>query len=168
VLRAFTPNDAKALRDTAKTYPRSVYYSIEDSLTQMGIGQALVTVLNSKGIPTEVAYTHLVPPIAVMGPLDPAKAKDIMQQSEMFEKYQESVDPESAAEILDKRLRPTPVEQKPVESPANTVKPSARKEKSMIEQVMSSSVTRSIGRELVRGIFGVLFGGSRSSTRRRR
>lgn len=168
VLRAFTPNDAKALRDTAKTYPRSVYYSIEDSLTQMGIGQALVTVLNSKGIPTEVAYTHLVPPIAVMGPLDPAKAKDIMQQSEMFEKYQECVDPESAAEILDKRLRPTPVEQKPVESPATTAKPSARKEKSMIEQVMSSSVTRSIGRELVRGIFGVLFGGSRSSTRRRR
>jgi DNA helicase HerA-like ATPase len=67
-LRAFTPNDADNLRKTVKTYPRSDFYTIDECLTTLGIGQALVTVLNEKGIPTEVAVTHLTPPRAIMGP----------------------------------------------------------------------------------------------------
>ena len=86
VLRSFTPNDAKALRDTVKTYPHSEFYTIDETLTQMGIGQALITVLNSKGIPTEVAYTHLVLPFAVMGPMLKADADGIMRSSEMYSK----------------------------------------------------------------------------------
>jgi len=171
VLRAFTPKDAKALRDTVMTYPRSDYYKIEETLTAMGIGQALVTVLNSKGIPTEVAYTHLVPPVAVMGPLDETEANALMKSSEMYKKYYHTVDPTSAVEILNQRIRGTSaVEVKndkaaPV-SPAKPVTEKKTKEKSVIEEVMSSSVTRSIGRELVRGLFGVLFG--KTTTRRRR
>ncbi|MCB0820883.1 MAG: DUF853 family protein, partial [Bacteroidetes bacterium] len=168
VLRAFTPKDAKALKDTVATYPRSDYYKIDETLTALGIGQALVTVLNSKGIPTEVAYTHLVPPVAVMGPMPESEASAIMKQSEMFQKYRDTIDPVSAAEILDKRIRG---EEKsanpPVTAPAQTSASGRRpKEKSMLEEVMSSSVTRTIGRELVRGLFGVLFG-KKTTTRRR-
>ena len=67
-LRAFTPNDADNLRKTVKTYPTSEFYEIDKVLTSLGTGQALVTVLNDKGIPTEVVATHLVPARAVMGP----------------------------------------------------------------------------------------------------
>ncbi len=163
VLRSFTPNDAKALRETVQTYPRSEFYTIDETLTQMGIGQALVTVLNSKGIPTEVAYTHLVPPFAVMGPMPQADADGIMRRSEMYSKYEKTINPESAAEILDARLTKSDKELKE-EQP----KSSGRQEKSMIEEVMSSSVTRTIGRELVRGIFGVLFGSAKRATTKSR
>lgn len=165
VLRSFTPNDAKALKDTVKTYPRSEFYVIDETLTQMGIGQALITVLNSKGIPTEVAYTHLVPPFAVMGPMPQANADEIMHGSEMYSKYAKTVDPESAAEILEKRLTKTDQE---IEAEDELPKSSGKKEKSMIETVMTSTVTRTIGRELVRGIFGVLFGSARKASPRRR
>jgi DNA helicase HerA-like ATPase len=159
VLRAFTPNDAKALKDTVKTYPRSAFYEIDETLTQMGIGQALITVLNAKGIPTEVVHTHLVPPVAVMGPLTAAEYQEHLHQSELFAKYAETVNPQSAYEILNARIQPS-VE---AETPRSTS--TAKKEKSVLEEVMSSSVTRSIGRELVRGIFGVLFGSSKRSRR---
>jgi hypothetical protein len=153
------------------TYPRSEFYKIDETLTAMGIGQALVTVLNSKGIPTEVAYTHLVPPVAVMGPLDDAEANALMHGSEMYKKYFNAIDPTSAVEILNRRMRgnSAPETQNTQEETVLPPKPSAErktKEKSVIEEVMSSSVTRSIGRELVRGLFGVLFG--KTTTRRRR
>lgn len=170
VLRSFTPKDAKALKDTVATYPRSEFYKIDETLTQLGIGQALVTVLNSKGIPTEVAYTHLVPPLAIMGPLPQNEADKVMENSDLYAKYRKTVDPESAFEILNKRLSQgdkQKEEQQPQSIPdPNTQRRSSRKEKSMLEEVMSSSVTRTIGRELVRGIFGVLFG-KKTTTRRR-
>lgn len=168
VLRAFTPKDAKALKDTVDTYPRSAFYKIDETLTSLGIGQALVTVLNSKGIPTEVAYTHLVPPVAVMGPMPESDASEIMKQSEMYQKYCDTVDPVSAVEILDKRIRGVAKDELPPTQANGQKTTSGRrpKEKSMLEEVMSSSVTRTIGRELVRGLFGVLFG-KKTTTRRR-
>jgi hypothetical protein len=172
VLRAFTPKDAKALRDTVMTYPRSDFYKIDETLTGMGIGQALITVLNSKGIPTEVAYTHLVPPVAVMGPLDEASARSLMEASELYLKYRNTVDPTSAFELLERRIRGDVNAREasvvPQKTPAPEEPRPAKKttEKSMLEEVMSSSVTRTIGRELVRGLFGVLFG--KTTTRRRR
>ena len=69
-LRVFTPNDADALKKTVNTYPRSDFYEIDQVLTSLGTGQALITVLNEKGIPTEVAATMLTPPRAHMGPLN--------------------------------------------------------------------------------------------------
>jgi len=69
VIRAFTPNDVKALKETIKTFPRSDFYDMEQQFTQLGIGQAFITVLNEKGIPTETVVTHLVPPTSLMGPL---------------------------------------------------------------------------------------------------
>lgn len=104
VLRAFTPNDAEALKQTVKTYPKSDFYDIQTTLTQMGIGQAIITVLNEKGIPTEVVHTHLTPPTAVMGPLSESEYGDHLKNSTLYEKYSETVNPESAFEILSERI----------------------------------------------------------------
>ncbi len=159
VLRAFTPNDAKALKDTVKTYPKSQFYAIEEILTQMGIGQALITVLNEKGIPTAVAHTHLTPPQAIMGPLPENEYSAILKQSEMFQKYAQSIDSESAYEILNAKIQKQEVE---VQQQTRTTTTTNRKqEKTVLEEVMSSSVTKSIGREIVRGIFGMIFGSKR-------
>src|SRR5690349_17373307 len=69
VIRAFTPNDVRDLKETIKTFPKSEFYDLEKQFTQLGTGQAFITVLNEKGIPTETVVTHLAPPVSVMGPL---------------------------------------------------------------------------------------------------
>ncbi|NQD72195.1 DUF853 family protein [Sphingobacterium shayense] len=102
-LRAFTPNDADNLRKTVRTYPHSEFYEIDKVLTSLGTGQALVTVLNDKGIPTEVAATHLVAARAIMGPCEQGLYNDIIQKSEYLSKYNERVERESAAEIVEKK-----------------------------------------------------------------
>lgn len=103
-LRAFTPNDAENLRKTVKTYPRSDFYEIDKVLTSLGTGQALVTVLNDKGIPTEVVATHLVPARAVMGPCSPQLYSELVNGSDYARKYQERVERRTAAEIIDERM----------------------------------------------------------------
>lgn len=102
-LRAFTPNDAENLRKTVRTYPTSDFYEIDKILTSLGTGQALITVLNDKGIPTEVVATHLVPARAVMGPCRPDLYDQISRQSDFYQKYLERVERRTAAEILDER-----------------------------------------------------------------
>ncbi|WP_236537009.1 helicase HerA-like domain-containing protein [Sphingobacterium composti Ten et al. 2007 non Yoo et al. 2007] len=102
-LRAFTPNDAEALRKTVKTYPTSEFYEIDKVLTSLGTGQALVTVLNDKGIPTEVVATHLVPARAVMGPATSDNYDNIVKNSEFFAKYQQRVERRSASEIIEEK-----------------------------------------------------------------
>lgn len=159
VIRAFTPNDVKALRDTIKTFPRSEFYDMEQQFTQLGTGQAFITVLNEKGIPTETVVTHLGPPASVMGPLPPQEYADLLKGSEMYAKYRDHVDPQSAFEILGERMR-----EYEKEAPAKKPASRQRREKSTFEEVMASPVARQVGRELVRGVFGVLFG---TTTRRR-
>lgn len=103
-LRAFTPNDAENLKKTVKTYPKSDFYAIDQLLTSLGTGQALITVLNDKGIPTEVVATHLVPARAVMGPADDATIKQIIKQSDLLTKYLERQENRSAAEMIDEQM----------------------------------------------------------------
>jgi DNA helicase HerA-like ATPase len=107
VIRAFTPNDVKSLKETIKTFPRSEYYDMEQQFTQLGTGQAFITVLNEKGIPTETVVTHLVPPASVMGPLPSNEYQQLLEQSDMYRKYKDAVDPESAFEVLSKRMADT-------------------------------------------------------------
>ncbi len=162
-IRAFTPNDVKALRETIKTFPKSDFYDMEQQFTQLGTGQAFITVLNEKGIPTETVVTHLIPPASVMGPLPAAEYESLMKESEVFRKYSESVDPHSAFEILGERMR----QQEPEPRQARNAR--SKKEKSTFDEVMGSPVAKQVGRELVRGVFGMLFGTTprRRSTRRR-
>lgn len=163
-LRAFTPNDVDALKKTVNTYPRSEFYQIDKMLTSLGTGQALVTVLNEKGIPTEVAATMLTPPRAIMGPMANIDCENLMQASPLFTKYQKAIDPVSAFEMLtdkinqkmaaENEVKAVAEEQKRVEI-ANKPKPG---EKTIVEQVMGATITRQIGKEIVRGLFGMLTG----------
>lgn len=157
-LRVFTPNDADALKKTVKTYPRSDFYEIDQVLTSLGTGQALVTVLNEKGIPTEVVSTMLTPPRAVMGPLSLEAYQKLVHQSELFNKYAETIDSESAYEILTNRINESlnATEQADVEG--KEIKSREKVTKSVVEQVMGATITRQIGKEIVRGLFGMLTG----------
>ena len=170
VIRAFTPNDVQALKQTVKTFPKSEYYDMEKQFTQLGIGQAFITVLNEKGIPTETVVTHLAPPTSVMGPLSAEEYSSQLNNSSLYKKYKESIDPKSAFELLNERIRTR--EAKEDDEPQATTKTSSRttrQEKSTFEEVMSSPVAKQVGRELVRGVFGMLFGSAprRSASRRR-
>jgi len=163
-LRAFTPNDVDALKKTVNTYPKSAFYQIDQVLTSLGTGQALVTVLNEKGIPTEVSATMLTPPRAVMGPLTSADFDKVVTGSAMYTKYKDPIDPESAYDILTKRInervaaeaeqKQEAAEQKQAEIDGKP-KPG---EKSLVERVMGATITRQIGKEIVRGLFGMLTG----------
>ncbi len=172
VIRAFTPNDVMALKMTIKTFPKSDFYDLEQQFTKLGIGQAFITVLNEKGIPTETVVTHLAPPASVMGPLSSSEYQGQLDQSEFYKKYRETIDPKSAFEILNDRMQEVRTkqaeevkEQEELKAPPR----STRKEKSTFEEVISSPVAKQVGRELVRGVFGMLFGSApRRTTSRRR
>ena len=168
VIRAFTPNDVKDLAATVKTFPKSQFYDIEKQFTQLGIGQAFITVLNEKGIPTETVVTHLAPPASFMGPLSQQEYQTLLDGSEMFKKYRESVDPLSAFEILNERVQAATQQKEKSTAENKVVGKSARQEKSTFEQVMTSPVAKQVGRELVRGVFGMLFGSAPRRTTRRR
>ncbi len=172
VIRAFTPNDVNALKLTVRSFPKSEFYDMEKQFTQLGTGQAFITVLNEKGIPTETVVTHLAPPSSVMGPLPPAEYTSLLNGSEMYKKYKETVDPESAFEMLNEKVQAVQeqqvvaAQQKQASQPAPR---SGRVQKSTFDEVMTSPVTKQIGRELVRGVFGMLFGSApRRTTSRRR
>jgi uncharacterized protein len=173
VIRAFTPNDVKALKETIKTFPKSEYYDMEQQFTQLGTGQAFITVLNEKGIPTETVVTHLSPPTSFMGPLTSQEYQAQLDGSDLNKKYKETVDPRSAFEMLEEKMsavRKVEAESKrEVEETKSSSTRSTRQEKSTFDEVLASPVTKQIGRELVRGVFGMLFGTTpRRSTSRRR
>ncbi len=168
VIRAFTPNDVQALKQTVKTFPSSAFYDMEKQFTQLGIGQAFITVLNEKGIPTETVVTHLAPPASVMGPLNQDEYNGLLNSSSFYKKYKEAIDPKSAFELLNERIQKK--EEEKAEAPIEkTSGRPTKEEKSTFEEVMSSPVAKQVGRELVRGVFGMLFGAAprRSPSRRR-
>lgn len=164
-LRDFTPEDAAALKAAVRTYPNSPY-DLEEVLTTLGTGEAVVTVLSEKGAPTPVAWTRLRAP---RGSMDAAPAEvvtAVITASDGSDKYAVETDRESAYEKLAARVEPVAVP--PAETPAPEAEPAprrttTRKEKSVVEQVLTSptakSLARSAGRELInqisRSIFGV-------------
>jgi DNA helicase HerA-like ATPase len=103
-LRAFTPDDADALRKTARTFPMTDFYDVERTLTSLGIGEALVTVLSPRGVPTPLAATLLLPPDSLMGPLDAAEFERRIATSPFALKYGATVDRDSAHERITGRL----------------------------------------------------------------
>jgi DNA helicase HerA-like ATPase len=103
-LRAFTPDDADALRKTARTFPITSHYDVEKTITSLGIGEALVTVLSPRGVPTPLAAARLLPPDSLMAPLPPADLQARIAASPMATKYGATVDRESAHEIITRRL----------------------------------------------------------------
>ena len=103
-LRAFTAADRKAIKLTSENYPLSEYYKTEDTITALGTGEALVTALNEKGIPTPLAATMLRTPMSRMDILTPDELDSIYRSSELIRKYNQTIDRESAYEILGKKV----------------------------------------------------------------
>ncbi|MCR9181701.1 MAG: DUF853 domain-containing protein [Flavobacteriaceae bacterium] len=103
-LRAFTAKDRKAIKLSAENYPISDYYKTDEVLTKLGIGEALISVLNEKGIPTPLAATMLRAPMSRMDILEPSEIDSLVQQSKLVKKYNETIDRESAYEILNQKI----------------------------------------------------------------
>jgi DNA helicase HerA-like ATPase len=164
-LRAHTPNDAKALKATVNTYPTSAYPDLGQVLTGLGIGEAVVTVMNERGAPTPVAWTRLRAPESRMGPADPEAVTAILTASPRHAKYAEPVDRESAREKLAARLEEgarqaeASAEQPPAKAPTkkSTPKPKPKEDDSLVEQIVQSGAfkdfMRTAAREIARGVF---------------
>ncbi|WP_166386407.1 helicase HerA-like domain-containing protein [Polaribacter sp. 11A2H] len=103
-LRAFTAKDRKAIKLAAENYPSSEYYDTKEVLTQLGIGEAFVSVLNEKGIPTPLARTMLCAPMSRMDILSDKELKSVINNSRLFYKYNENLDRESAYELLNEKI----------------------------------------------------------------
>jgi len=161
-LRAHTPNDAKALKATVSTFPDSSY-DLAEVLTQLGIGEAIVTVMNEKGAPTPVAWTRLRAPQSLMAPASAEQVTATVQASAGNAKYTEVIDRESAYEKLAAAVQAgaaqAEAEAEAKSEPQPKAAPRSRKqEKSVVEQLVGSSAfqqfARSAGREIIRGLFG--------------
>ncbi|MFA9290692.1 MAG: helicase HerA-like domain-containing protein [Solirubrobacteraceae bacterium] len=103
-LRAFTANDRKAIKMTSENYPISDFYKTDELITQLGIGEALITGLNEKGIPTPLAATMLRAPMSRMDVLSAGEIDDLVANSKLVKKYNEVIDRESAYELLSKKM----------------------------------------------------------------
>ena len=152
-LRAHTPDDDKALKATVRTFPKTEFYDLEETLTSLGIGEAVVSVLDIRGVPSPVVATRLIPPSSRMAPLSPAELAADIQESDLMAEYGKPIDRESAREILAARLSQA------ASSSPEQEQSSRRSDKTIGDRagdVMSSSVGRTVVREVVRGLFGLL------------
>ena len=170
-LRAHTPNDAKALKQTVNTYPTSGYPDLGQVITSLGIGEAIVTVMNEKGAPTPVAWTRLRAPESLMGAAEPAAMDAAVKGSPLFAKYAEAIDRESAREKLTAKVEAGaakadaetaaqgsggPPQAEPAPKAPRAPK-APKKEPSVVESVVKSTAFRqamnTAAREIVRGLF---------------
>lgn len=171
-LRAFTAKDRKAIKLAAENYPITKWYQTEDLLTSLGIGEAFVSALNEKGIPTPLAHTLMRAPETRMDVLTPTEIDNIIGRSALARKYNQVIDRESAYEILHEKIQEAEVITAKPQAAKPAPRGSARQEKTVFEQVISNPTTRQIGRtvarELTRGLLGVLGLGGSSSSRRKK
>ena len=163
-LRAFTPEDQAALAKTVKTYPNTKDYDIEEALTSLGIGEAIVTVLSERGAPTPVAWTRMRAPRSLMAAIGADAMSAAAHGSPLHGKYGTTVDRESAYERLTAKIaEPPQAPPPPAEEPRYDPPPrQERQEPGMIAEVLGSPVVKSflrsmgtqLGREITRGLFG--------------
>ncbi|RKT05828.1 hypothetical protein BX286_3839 [Streptomyces sp. 3211.6] len=173
-LRAFTPDDAKALKATVRTFPNSPY-DLEELLTSLGTGEAVVTVLSENGAPTPVAATRLRAPQSLMGPVDPAALDAAVKASLLYSRYAQPVDRESAYEKITAEQAAAEAEAEAAAAAAEADKQAKAAERagrgapkpepSLAQQVVGSglfrSLARSVGTQLGREISRSLFGTAR-------
>ena len=172
-LRAFTPDDQKALTRTVRTYPKTDIYDLEKALTSLGIGEAIVTVLSEQGAPTPVAWTRMRSPRSLMGAIGNDAITAAAKTSVLQAKYGQTIDPQSAYEILQAKVAPagTAVGAPPPPPPGEPPAPASAEgaatsrggvEGSMVQEVLQSTAFKSFlrsaatvaGREITRSIFG--------------
>jgi uncharacterized protein len=169
-LRAFTAVDRKAIKQAAENYPETTFYKTEDLITQLGIGEALVTALNEKGIPTPLVHVMMAPPRSRMDVLTDAEIASLTSSSKLVAKYNQDVDSESAYELLNKKLqvaeqRSTEIQQMQ-EQAKQEKKASSKPESSWIDSPIVKQAGRTAAAILTRSLLGVL--GVGGSSRRRK
>ena len=179
-LRAFTPQDQTAIAKTAKTFPTSTYYDTEKVLTSLGIGEALVSVLSPRGIPTPLAATMLAPPDSLMAALPEDALRRQIESSPLQQKYGTAVDRESAREMLEAKMTaatqaaeehqaaatptaagPSARERQQAERARRDQERIRRRQVEMLMRTGTKLLTSRGGQTVIRGIFSTLFGGGR-------
>ncbi|MEN3322939.1 helicase HerA-like domain-containing protein [Mariniflexile soesokkakense] len=162
-LRAFTANDRKAIKLTAQNYPDSEYYNTVDVLTSLGTGEALVSALDEKGRPTPLAATMMRAPMSRMDILSDDELKTLNSKSKLVKKYNETIDRESAYELLNKKIE---------QAEAEEAKEKAKQEKEALEKATSKERSTTSSRRkstamnpivkvltsatFIRSVFGIL------------
>lgn len=152
-LRAFTANDRKAIKSTAENYPISEFYKTDEVLTSLGIGEALVTVLNEKGIPTPLAATMLRAPMSRMNVLDDAEISEINSKSNLVKKYSEVIDRESAYEILNQKIQNATAAE---EAKVIVAKPASKTKAEPMNDTTKTVIKVLTSATFIRGAFGIL------------
>lgn len=153
-LRAFTANDRQAIKKTADNFPTSKYYKTDELLTSLGIGEALVTALNEKGIPTPLVATMMRAPMSRMDILSDSEIEEINAKSKLVRKYAEEIDRESAFEILNQKL--AQAAETAAQHQEQTPAKSSKSEPSTTEVVTKSVLKVVTSATFIRGVFGVL------------
>jgi hypothetical protein len=166
-LRAFTAADRKSIKQTAENYPETQYYDVDQLLTQMGIGEAFVTMLNEKGIPTPLVHVMLRPPQSRMDILTDAEVQNLVMSSKLVSKYNTPIDSESAYEILNKKIEEAQQRSQEIDQLQQKAKAekAAPKEKSFLDNPIVRSAGRTAATMITRSLLGVL--GLGSSRRRK-
>jgi len=174
-LRAFTPRDQKAVKSAAETFRSNPKVDVATAITELGVGEALVSFLDEKGIPTPVERTFVKPPLSRVGTATEAERADTIKGSHIYGHYEKQLDRESAYEILQKRAAEVATEAAEVAKAeegfdwggvlgGQTSKTSGRKSDGLLE-IAAKTVVRTvgsqIGRQIVRGILGSIFSGKK-------
>lgn len=165
-LRAFTANDRAVIKQTAQNYPLTEFYKTEDLITNLGIGEALVTLLNEKGIPTPLAHVMMCTPRSRMDVLTDSEINTIVSNSKIAARYNEVIDNESAYELLNHKI--AAAVQATAEKTTENNK-SEKPEPSALEKIAGNSVVKSLlrttGNTLIRSLLGSI--GVSTTTRKK-
>jgi len=163
-LRAFTPRDQKAVRVAAQTFRPNPAFDTETLITNLGVGEALVSTLDESGTPSQVERVKIAPPGSRIGPITPGERRALMAKSLVKGVYDEPVDRESAYEILSGRAAPPSQEEAACRQTAPATARRGSSRQSPLEAFATSALRSfgsQIGRSLVRGLLGSLMGGKR-------
>jgi len=154
-LRAFTAKDRQDIKKVAENYPETTWYQTEDLITQLGIGEAFVTMLNEKGIPTPLVHSMICPPRSRMDILTQTELNSIAAQSKIAAKYNKETDTKSAYELLNEKIA-----EAGDSSSDDKPKSSGKAEKGTLETILDNPVARQVGRTaasiITRSLLGVL------------
>jgi len=158
-LRAFTPRDQKAVRTAAETLRPNPKLKAEKVITELGVGEALVSLLDEKGRPSVVERAFIAPPLSQVGPIADAERQQIMRASALHSKYEKTVDRESAYEKLKQQ---TAAKQAPVPpAPSAPAPPRGRQTQTVFDAAAKSAVRAigsELGRQIIRGVLGSILG----------
>jgi hypothetical protein len=179
-LRAFTPRDQKAVKSAAETFRANPKFKVEEVITELGVGEALVSFLDEKGIPGIVERAKIVPPQSQIGPILPEERNHLIRSSVIYGVYEKQIDRESAFEILQKKFAQEDADEKAAADQKEMLKQQKQQKPAPgsagdifgdLAKVAGRSLTRQVsnelGRTLVRGVLGSILAGAFGSSRRR-